>query len=171
VPRRLFTPRDLEPVRKLLDDNPMAAILAGTAVPFKRRMPGPRHVETPELKLPVEVQSRANPQGVPLHEIARALREEAPGVVGVAVGSGGISLKFDRPPTAAQRRKVEALLADRSRLERLKPEIAAAEPAAPRRTSDAQLQRVLRDPDTPDTAWLAAFRQYAVKHLIGPPPG
>jgi hypothetical protein len=174
MPRRIFTPRDLEPVRKLLE-NPAAAMIAGAAEPFKRRTPGPRHVETPDVTLPVEIQSRENPEGVPLHEIARVVGEEVAGVAAIAVKRGAISVRFERPPTAAERRRLEALLGDEQRLGRLPGGLGAAvggrrpaPPARPPAAADPEVLRTLHDPQTSDSQWLKAFRRYAMARLVEP---
>jgi hypothetical protein len=178
MPRRIFTTRDLAPLReitqRIIEREPDAAVVAAAASPFKRRIPTAEHEERTEVRLPVDVAASTTPEGVPLHEIAKAVQKEFPGVTGVSVTPGGVSLKFDKKPTAAQRRKIDSLLSDKARLEELKPAFetpgpaAAALGAAPARAED-DLVRVLRDPETSDAAWLRAFRAYAVTHLVEAP--
>jgi hypothetical protein len=43
--------------------------------------------------LPVDVQSRDTPQGVPLHEILRAVREQAPSASSMTVRDGRLLLR------------------------------------------------------------------------------
>jgi hypothetical protein len=179
MPRRIFTARDLAPLReitqKIVEREPDAAVVAAAASPFKRRIPTAEHEERTEVRLPVDVEASTSPEGVPLHEIAKAVQKEFPGVTGVSVTPGGVSLKFDKKPTAAQRRKIDTLLSDKARLEELKPAFSVPAPAAeaalraaPARAED-DLVRVLRDPETSDAAWLRAFRAYAVTHLVEAP--
>lgn len=176
MPRRTFTTRDLAPLRevtrRILEREPDAAVVAAAVAPIKRRIPRAEHVERTRAPLPVELASAAAPGGVPLSEIAKALRAEAPGLTGVSATPGGLALKFERPPTPAQRKKLDALLSDRARLERLKPAFGGdltEDDVAP--VSDDALVRTLRDPQTSDAAWLRAFRRYALAHLIKPPEG
>jgi len=173
MPRRIFTTEDLAPLRavaqQILEREPDAALVAAAAEPIKRRIPTAAHEELAEVRLPVDIATSASPEGVPLHEIAKAVQEEVPNVTGLAVTPQGLSLKFDTPPTAAQQRKIAALLGDKARLQQLAPGIGA--PAAPRGVpaSDEELLAVLRDPQTSDAAWLRAFRSWAGAHLLEPP--
>ncbi len=178
MPRRIFTPRDLGPIRlmaeKLMEREPDAVLVAGGAGPFKRRIPRPDHEERREVGLPVDIRSSSNPDGVPLHEIVTQLREEAPGLTGVSVTPGGLSLQFKRAPTATQRKKIDQLLGDQARLEKMRPppekephirkEILAMATEGP----EGELRQVLQDPQTSDAAWMKAFRTFATEHLIGP---
>jgi hypothetical protein len=176
MPRRIFTARDLAPLReatrRILEREPDAVLVAAAARPFKRRIPTAVHEERTEVRLPVDVETSTNPEGVPLHEIAKAVREEVPGLTGVSMTPGGLSLKFVKAPTAAQRRKIDALLADKARLEDLKPTLGRVVEPPPARpgTVDDELLRVLRDPEATDAAWLRAFRAYATAHLIPAQP-
>jgi len=171
MPRRIFTADDLAPLRaavqEIIEREPDAAVVASAAEPIKRSIPTAAHEELAEVRLPVEVQSSTNPDGVPLHEIALAVQEEAPNVTGVALTPEGLTLKFDKPPTAAQQRQISALLGDKTRLQDL---VTTGGVVAARRgaASDAQLLRVLRDPQTTDAAWLRAFRSWAASHLLAP---
>lgn len=175
MPRRIFTPKDLKPLRRLtervVEKQPDAALVAQAAQPFKRRIPKARHEELTEVRLPVEVETSTRPGGVPLHEIASAVRKEFPGVKGVSVTPGGLRLKFDKAPTAAERRKIDGLLGDRERLEAMKPVVREAPARGAEAALEAEavpteeLEKVLRAPETSDTAWLRAFRSYTVKNL------
>jgi hypothetical protein len=173
MPRRIFTARDLAALRastqRILEREPDAALVAAAARPFKRRIPTPEHEERTAVRLPVDVETSTTPGGVPLNEIAKAVQDEVPGVTGISATPGGLTLKFAREPTAAQRRKLDTLLADKTRLEELKPVLGApalrpVEPAA----ADDESLRVLRDPKATNAAWLTAFRSYATAHLLGP---
>jgi hypothetical protein len=128
MPRRIFTAEDLAPLREaarqILEREPDAALVAAAAEPIKRRIPTAAHEQLSDVRLPVDIATSTSPQGVPLHEIAKAVREEVPTVTGLAVTPEGLSLKFDKPPTAAQQRKIDALLGDRARLQRLVPAVA-----------------------------------------------
>ena len=108
------------------------------------------------------VQSRKQPDGVPLHAILKAVQGEVPGVSGIAVRQGRAVLTYAAPLTAEQRRKIGRLLRDRGRLTALRPRngsaLAAEDPQA--------LRKVLLDDATPDAEWLRAFRSYAVAALI-----
>jgi hypothetical protein len=174
MPRRIFTTDDLAPLRaaarEILEREPDAALVAAAAEPIKRRIPTAAHEELSEVRLPVDVATSTSPEGVPLHEIAKAVQEEAPNVTGLALTPEGLSLKFDKAPTAAQQRKIAALLGDKARLQGLATgggivATALGGPAA----SDEQLREMLLDPETTDTAWLRAFRTWAAAHLLEPP--
>lgn len=169
MPRRIFTERDLAPLRavtrEVIEREPDAAVVAAAAAPIKRRIPQPGFEQRTDARLPVELERAANPDGVPLHEVAQELRKDVPVLEGISATPGGLSLKFSRPPTAAQRRKIDALLSDRARLEGLKPAVPVREPVSPELPRD-DLLRALRDPQTTDAAWLRAFRAYALEHLI-----
>jgi hypothetical protein len=174
MPRRIFTADDLAPLRaaaqEIIEREPDAALVAAAAEPIKRRIPTAAHEQLAEVRLPVDVQSSTSPDGVPLHEIAKALQEEAPGVTGVALTPEGLSLKFDQPPTAAQQRRIEALLGDKTRLQDLVTTggVVAA-PRGARAPTDDELHAALRDPQTTDAAWLRAFRSWATSNLLEPP--
>ena len=175
MPRRIFTADDLAPLRaaarELLEREPDAALVAAAAEPIKRRIPTAAHEQLSDVRLPVDIATSTSPEGVPLHEIAKAVQEEAPNITGLAVTPKGLTLKFDRPPTAAQRRKIDALLGDRARLQRLAVvETAAAPVRAAAPATEDQLLEALRDPQTTDAAWLRAFRAWAAAHLLEPSP-
>ena len=160
--RYRFTLRDLAPLRGLLDA-PFAREVLDATIPIKR-FGGARQRE--EVELSVEVQSREQPDGVPLHEILKAVQAEVPGVSGIAVRQGRAVLTHEAPLTAEQRRKIGRLLRDRRRLMALR---------APSRSDLAakdleELRKVLLDAATPDAEWLRAFRRYAVANLIPKEP-
>ena len=78
--RYRFTARDLAPLRGLLDA-PFAREVLDAAIPIKRFV-GARQQE--EIELPVAVQSRDEPNGVPLHEILKTVQVEVPGAFTLA---------------------------------------------------------------------------------------
>lgn len=185
MPRRTFTARDLKPFRKaaekILEEEPDAALVASAARPFKRRIRKPEHVERRRERLPVEIRSKDRPDGVPLQAIAREARKEVPSLRGISARGGGVSLKFERPPSEEERKKLDSLFSDTSRLEGLgsppvrarAAEAMAARPAEAMAVRPAELQRdpeeVLHDPESSDAAWLRAFRRYAMENLVEPP--
>jgi hypothetical protein len=156
--RYRFTARDLAPLRSLLDA-PFAREVFEAAIPIKR-FAGARQQE--ELDLRVAVQSREEPDGVPLHEILKAVQAEVPGVSGMAVRQGRAVLTLESPLTAEEKRTIGRLLQDRRRLLALRPpdgsNFAADSPEA--------LKKVLLDEATADVEWLRAFRRYTVAELI-----
>lgn len=160
--RYRFTARDLAPLRGLLDA-PFAREVLDAAIPIKRFV-GARQQE--EIELPVAVQSRDEPNGVPLHEILKTVQAEVPGVSGIAVRQGRAVLTHKGPLTAEHKRKIGRLLQDDRRLLALRPsggpDVAADSPEA--------LKQVLLDQATPDVEWLRAFRRYAVAELIRKEP-
>jgi hypothetical protein len=171
MPRRIFKAADLAPLREaaqqILEREPDAAVVAAAAEPIKRRIPTAPHEQLTEVRLPVDVATSTSPEGVPLNEIAKALQEAAPTVTGVSVTPQGLSLKFAEAPTAAQQKKITALLADRTRLEALKPVTGHVITAV---DEDAELLKVLRDPQSTNAVWMRAFRSWAAAHLFRPEP-
>jgi hypothetical protein len=157
--RYRFTARDLEPLRSLLDA-PFAREVLDAAIPIKR-FAGARQQE--EVELPVAVQSREEPDGVPLPEILKTLQAEVPGVSGMAVRQGRAVLTLDSPLTADQKQKIGRLLRDRRRMLALRPQPGSAVAA----DGPEALKKVLLDETTPDVEWLRAFRRYAIAELIG----
>lgn len=170
MPRRTFTARDIRPLRRaterVLKTEPDAALVAAAAGPFKRKLPKSKVAIRSEVRLPVEVESSSRPEGVPLSSIADELRKEVPEVTGVSVTPGGVTLKFLREPTEAQRRKAQEILADAPRLQKLRPVIRSRGAPLARGLGDDDVLRILKDPQTSDAAWLKAFRRYAVDHLL-----
>lgn len=129
------------------------------AAPTAHEVPVPdrdRHVE--RLPLAVPVRGPDNPDGANLNDVLAAARSVAPAVSGLVAHGRTLTIISDRPPEAAELSELTALLADSTRLARL---------ARPKEaTTAADLSRVLLDDATGDQAWLRAFRQYAVAHLI-----
>lgn len=165
--RYIFTKKDLEPLRPFLD-HPVSRQLIAGVTPIKKVIGTPVHVELAELELPVEVQSREHPEGVPLSEVLKAVREKVPGVKGLAVRQGRVSITYEEAPSGADRTKIERLLSNRKSLEDLKrPKAGPTAIKATAAEGPAALERVLKNSDTPDAEWLRAFRAYAVQNLIG----
>lgn len=160
--RYIFTKKDLAPLRPFLD-HPISRQLIEGVVPIKKVSAGPIHVERAEIELPVEVQSREAPNGVPLSEVLKVVREKVPGVKGLAVRQGRVSITYEREPSRADRTKIERILSNRKALEDLKRPTEMPSMAE----GPAALERVLKNPETPDAEWLRAFRTYAVQNLIG----
>lgn len=176
MPRRIFTEADLAPLREaaqqILEREPDAAVVAAAAQPIKRRIPTAPHEELTDVRLPVEVATSASPEGVPLHEIAKAVQDEVPSVTGLSVTPEGLTVKFSKPPTPAEQRRITALLSDRTRLEDLKPAVAPMTAAfAAAAADDDELLRVLLDPQSTNAAWMRAFRTWAAARLFAPPAG
>lgn len=164
--RYIFTKKDLEPLRRLFDNPAGRQLIEGT-VPIKKIRGRPVHVETAEIDLPVEIESREAPEGVPLDEVLKAVREKVPGVKALAVRQGRVSITYDEAPSRADRTKIERLLSNRKGLEDLKR---PAGPVAIRMMAvkdPESLEEVLKNQETPDAEWLRAFRAYAVQNLIG----
>jgi hypothetical protein len=157
--RYIFTEQDLEPFRALLE-NPIAQQVLEAAVPVKQLATPAQHTEEAPALLPVDVQSRDTPQGVPLHEILRAVREQAPSVSSMTVRDGRLLITHDRPPSPEENAAIQQILADGQRL-------GAWNAAAPAAGPPVELVNILTNPNTSDADWLHAFRQYAVAHLIG----
>ncbi|TAK02326.1 MAG: hypothetical protein EPO39_13465 [Candidatus Manganitrophaceae bacterium] len=159
--RYIFTKKDLEPLRPFIE-HPISRQLLEGVVPIKKVNARPIHVERAEVELPIEVQSREAPDGVPLSEVLKAVQEKVPGVKGLAVRQGQVSITFEEEPSRADRTKIERLLSNRKGLEELKRPPQTLMPEGP-----AALERLLKNSDTPDAEWLRAFRAYAVQNLIG----
>jgi hypothetical protein len=116
-----------------------------------------QHVE--RLPLVVPVRGPDNPDGADLNDLLAAAQAVAPAVSGLAAVGRTLNVYGDRPLEPAERAAIAALLADSTRLARLERPQAAAVTAA-------DVTRVLLDDAAGDQAWLRAFRQYAVTHLI-----
>jgi hypothetical protein len=158
--RYVFTGRDLEPLRSLLQ-GPLVAQALAAAVPIKRFEPPTRRVE--RVELPVTVQSRDQPDGVPLHLILAAAKETSASVSGLAVRGGTVIVIHEGSPTAQEQKRLRKLLGDQQQLNKLR------EPAPPTAAAGAaDLVQTLLDPATPDAEWMQAFRRYAVEQLIQP---
>lgn len=113
------------------------------------------------------VESRENPEGVPLSEVLKAVQEKVPEVKGLAVRQGRVSITFEGEPSRADRTKIEKLLSNRKGLEDLKRPAPGPVVRGLAAEGPAALERVLKNADTPDAEWLRAFRAYAVQNLIG----
>ena len=163
--RYVFTERDLAPLRRILDTTVGRQFLAA-AIPIKRASRRAGRVEEVQPGPPVEIMTREKPDGVPLHEILRVAREKVPGVEAMALTGGQISITYAEGTSPADREKIDKLLADRATLEALRPATAPVQPRPVR----PEIDRVVRNPATPDAEWLRAFRTYATERLLEPPP-
>lgn len=167
--RYIFTKKDLEPLRPFLENSFGRQLIKGV-VPIKKITGPAQHVETAEVELPVAVESREAPEGVPLSEVLKAVQEKVPEVKGLAVRQGRLSITFEGEPSQADRTKIERLLSNRKTLEELKrplPGIGGIVGKMAGAEGSAALERILKSADTPDAEWLRAFRAYAVQNLIG----
>jgi len=159
MPRYKFTERDLRGLRTFLQQPTVATALAA-AVPIKRFAPPAKQLD--EVELPVAVESRDRPDGVPLNLILAAARKAAPSVSGLVVRGGRVVVSHRSAPTAKERKQLLKLLGDRNELGKLR------RTPTPQLVGAADLERVLLDDATPDADWLRAFRRYAVEQLIKP---
>jgi len=167
--RYIFTKKDLKPLRPFLE-NPVGQQLIKGVVPIKKVTGPAQHVEMAEVALPVAVESRETPEGVPLSEVLKAVQEKVPEVKGLAVRQGRVSITYEGEPSRADRTKIERILSNRKTLEDLKrplPGIGGIVGKTIGAEGPAALERILKSADTPDAEWLRAFRAYAVQNLIG----
>jgi len=152
VPRQIFTVQHLSRVLPLLD-HPLAMQVLTSAVPVKQ--PAAVSPEAPLLSqvLPVQVQTREQTEGVPLHTMLAALQGQVPAVASLSVRDDSVSVGTSAALSRDEREKVRAFFANQTALAALKtppdPVIASLTNAA-----------------TSDQDWLKAFRTYAVKNLI-----
>jgi hypothetical protein len=163
--RYVFKSKDLAPLRAWID-TPIARQVLESAVPVKRFDTQPVFREEP-IELPVAIQSRDTPDGVPLHAILKAVQAEDPTISGITVRGDKVFLKHGTKPLAGQRDKVRGLLKDSRKLNALRA------PPAPKpqvALKGESLEKLLLDDETPDAEWLSAFRRYAVANLIKPTP-
>jgi hypothetical protein len=170
--RYIFKKKDLEPLRKWLG-SPLARVAIRYTLPVKRiKREQPPIRET--IPLPVPVQSHDQPDGVPLHELLRAIQAELPTVTSIAVRGDKAILKHSAPPPEPQREKVRKLLSDPKKLQALRQPSTQPSPQPSTRPAllaalrPADLEKLLLDEETPDAEWLKAFRRYAVANLIKP---
>jgi hypothetical protein len=159
--RYIFSKRDLEPLRGLID-SPLGQAVLGSTVPIKQTSAAPPHPEITDVALPVPVQSREQPEGLPLHEILSAVQTESPEIKALAVREGSLVVSYAKPPTDAERARVERALANPQTFARLR----TIRPSALAGPAPADLESTLTNPATPDGDWLKAFRQYAVAKLL-----
>jgi hypothetical protein len=158
MPRYVFTERDLEPLRALLE-LPLAHEALAAAVPIKRFDPPTHGGET--IELPVAVLSRDNPDGVPLPEILARLKQDVPSVSGLVVRGDTVRVTYDQPPAKKDSAVVGKVLADRQALLDLRGSVVDKLP-------EHALEAVLTSDATPDAEWLGAFRRWAVSNVIKP---
>jgi hypothetical protein len=162
--RYVFKARDLAPLRAWID-TPIARQVLESAVPVKRFDTQKVFREEP-IELPVAIQSRDTPDGVPLHAILKAVQAEDPTISGITVRGDRLFLKHGTKPLTGQRDRVRELLKDSRKLNALRPQ----QPPKPQALKPESLEKLLLDDETPDAEWLSAFRRYAVANLIKPTP-
>jgi hypothetical protein len=158
--RYVFKKQDLEPLRAWLD-NPVARRVLKSTAPIKRIRSRQPPVEE-AIELPVKVQSREQPDGVPLHEVLQAVQTEMPTVVGISVRGDKVLVRHGTAPKEKDRDKLRKFVQDPKKLMALLKPTRTATLAA--RGED--LEKLLLDDETPDAEWLRAFRRYAVANLI-----
>ncbi|MBN1203497.1 MAG: hypothetical protein JXB05_01050 [Myxococcaceae bacterium] len=159
--RYVFKSKDLAPLREWLN-NPVARGVLESAIPIKRFERKGQQSGEP-IALPVPVQSREEPDGVPLPALLKAVKAEDPTVVGIVVRGDKMILKHRARPKAADREKVLKLVKDPKKLQAL-----GRTPTPPKVPAlrGEDLEKLLLSEETPDAEWLRAFRRYAVANLI-----
>jgi hypothetical protein len=158
MPRYRFTADDLEPLRRLID-RPDAQRLMERAIPVKRFNPAPRRLEQVPLDLPVTVQDRNHPEGVPLADVAGLLKTRVPGVRSVMVRDGRLLVAYDEPPSEDARAKLTALARDKASFDALLAK-RRKEREAP---TENELRAKLLKEGLDDLEWLRVFRLLQVK--------
>jgi hypothetical protein len=165
--RYQFTRGNLEPLRGFMG-LPLARRVLQSAVPIKRFVP--RQIEE-KLELGVAVQSRDNPDGVPLDIILAEARKTTTSVTGMVVRGGSVFVTHGREPKPEEKDQLRELLLDKPRLTgltRIRPGgVRTAKEGT--QLSARELRAVLTDDATPDEQWIKAFRRYAVEHLLKAP--
>jgi hypothetical protein len=162
VPRYLFKPEDLAPLRRILD-HPVAQRILSRAIPLTQFDKPPAAVDWVTDPLPVSVQTRGNPRGLPLGALNEYLKKRVPGVRSVVVRDNSVLVTWDQPPTSEIQARLKAALTDGAALKRVVETTVAPAPA-----SDAELKAKLLAPETPDDEWLRTFRQVQVAALRRP---
>lgn len=160
MPRYQFTARDLEPLKRLIG-RPDAQRLLERAVPVKRFNPAPVKLEQVPLDLPVTLQDRNNPDGLPLADVTELVKKRVPGVRSLVVRDGRMLVAYDKPPTDAARAKLTALAADKPAFDKL-----VAKRRKEQETPDEdELRDTLLKPALDDVEWLKTFRRLQVAKL------
>jgi hypothetical protein len=153
VPRQIFTVQHLSRFVPLLD-HPLALQVLASAVPVKQPAAAvSSDATTLSQILPVQVESRGQTEGVPLHNMLAVLQEQVPAVASLSVRDNSVSVATTAPLSGDEREKVRAFFANQAALTALK---APPDPTIATLTNAA----------TSDQDWLKAFRTYAVKNLI-----
>jgi hypothetical protein len=150
-----FAAGDQRPLRSILQGRPSA-----DAEPEAGERAEPSTTRVDEVELPVAVQDRDQPDGVPLQRILTAAKAASTSVTGLAVRGGTLLVLHDRVPTAKEQRRLRTLLGDPEKLDQLR------EPPPAVGAEAGDLERVLLDEATPDAEWIRAFRRYAVERII-----
>lgn len=163
--RYVFTGRDLEPLRPILEEPVIAQALAAAVMIKQFQARGTRQ---DEVELPVPVRSRDQPDGVPLDRILEAAKAASSTVQGLAMRGGTAIVIHDGTPTAQQQKRLRQLLGSQEKLNELN-EPSPPPPAAGAPEGAGDLKQLLLDQATPDAEWIRAFRRYAVEQLIQSP--
>ena len=153
-------PADLNRAKAQFMEHPVFRQLLAAGVPVEPLDQDVFHMEESPAPLPVEVQSRETPDGVPLHQILSSLQSEVPGLRAMHVSDRTLMLTYAAPPSDEDRGKIARILSNPSHLTTAR----SASLVATRPEVDET--DILRDPALSDQDWLHAFRQYAVKFLI-----
>src|SRR6185436_9523561 len=91
--------------------------------PVKQFAVAPTHVEELTEPLPVDIQSRENPEGIPLDKILTAVQEKVPSVNSIVVKNNQVFVTSAGKPSSADAAKVTKILSDKKTLENLQPAI------------------------------------------------
>jgi len=165
MPRYRFTASDLAPLTQLIG-RPDAQRLLERAVPVKRFNPAPKALEQVPMDLPVTVQDRDHPDGLPLADVTALIKQRIPGVRSVLVRDGQVLVAYDQPPTDATRSALVALAQDKPTFDGLvaqrQKELGGA--------TEGDLRNKLLQPGLDDLEWLKTFRLLQVSKLAGEPP-
>jgi hypothetical protein len=151
VPRQIFSVQHLSRFLPLLD-HPLAMQVLASAVPVKQPAVSSDATSLSQI-LPVQVESRGQTEGVPLHTMLAALQGQVPAVASLSVRDNSVSVATSAPLSGDEREKVRAFFANQAALTALK---APPDPVIATLTNAA----------TSDQDWLKAFRTYAVKNLV-----
>lgn len=164
MPRYIFKPGDLLPLRDFFL-RPDAARVLARAIPVKVFDTPPKAIDVAVEPLPVKLQTRSNPTGVPLGEVSALIKARVPGVRSVVVRDGTVLVSWAKPPTDEMRKRLQATLTDKKAFGELQDKV-----RKPPVLSDEELRGKLLTSTTSDEEWLQTFRRYQVAKLAAEPP-
>ena len=165
MPRYTFKPQDLLPLRDFFL-RPDAARVLSRAIPVKVFDTPPQAIDVAVEPLPVKLQTRTNPDGVPLGDVNALVKARVPGVRSVVVRDGAVLVSWAKAPTAEMRASLKATLTDKKAFSDLHDKV-----RNPPVLTDDQLRDKLLAKTTTDEEWLQSFRRYQVAKLtVEPPP-
>src|SRR5262245_2197755 len=107
--RYRFTREDIEKHLGNIIQRPDAQRLLERVIPVKRFNRPPAALEQVPEDLPVKVRSRNDPDGVPLEEVAKLVKERVPGVRSVMVRDGRVIVAYEKKPTPELRDQLTKL--------------------------------------------------------------